>query len=125
MPVTSRPGVAGAGPRPGKRDVPLNARMVVVFSEPINPGTIGGIRLLRGAAPIAGHTTLSADGLRAEFQPAGPLAANAGFALVIPTDVADVSGDRLQQPATAEFATGSTVIAASVATAQPALITTP
>src|SRR2546430_17190222 len=125
MPVTSRPGVAGAGPRPGKRDVPLNARMVVVFSEPINPGTIGGIRLLRGGAAIAGHTTLSADGLRAEFQPAGPLAANAGFALAIPEDVADLSGDRLQQPVTAAVATGSSVIAASVATAQTALLTDP
>src|SRR5207302_6479402 len=89
------------------------------------PGAVGGIRLLRGAASIAGHTTLSADGLRAEFQPAGPLAANAGFALAISTDVADLSGDRLRQPVTAGFATGSTVIAASVATAQPALITDP
>jgi len=125
VPVTHRPGVVRTDPPPGKRDVPLNARIVVVFSEPINPGTVGGIRLLRGAASIAGHTTLSADGLRAEFQPAGPLAANAGFALAISTDVADVSGDRLEQPVTAEFATGSTVIAASVATAQPALITDP
>ena len=95
VPVTHRPGVVRTDPPPGKRDVPLNARIVVVFSEPINPGTVGGIRLLRGAASIAGHTTLSADGLRAEFQPAGPLAANAGFALAISTDVADVSGDRL------------------------------
>jgi len=125
VPVTHRPGVVRTDPPPGKRDVPLNARIVVVFSEPINPGTIGGIRLLRGGAAIAGHTTLSADGLRAEFQPAGPLAANAGFALAIPEDVADLSGDRLQQPVTAAFATGSSVIAASVATAQPALMTDP
>src|SRR5437667_194362 len=125
VPVTHRPGVVRTDPPPGKRDVPLNARIVVVFSEPINPGTVSGIRLLRGAAPLAGHTTLSADGLRAEFQPAGLLAANAAFALSIPEGVADLTGDRLQQPVTTEFATGSTLIAASVATAQPALITDP
>src|SRR5204862_5360406 len=95
VPVTHRPGVVRTDPPPGKRDVPLNARIVVVFSEPINPGTVSGIRLLRGAAPIAGHTTLSTDGLRAEFQPTGLLAANAGFALSIPEDVADLSGERL------------------------------
>ena len=125
VPVTHRPGVVRTDPPPGKRDVPLNARIVVVFSEPINPGTVSGIRLLRGAAPIAGHTTLSTDGLRAEFQPTGLLAANAGFALSIPEDVADLSGERLEQPVTADFATGSSVIAASVATAQPALMTDP
>ena len=125
VPVTHRPGVVRTDPPPGKRDVPLNARIVVVFSEPINPGTVSGIRLLRGAAPIAGHTTLSTDGLRAEFQPTGLLAANAGFALSIPEDVADLSGERLEQPVTANFATGSSVIAASIATARPALITTP
>jgi Big-like domain-containing protein/WD40 repeat protein len=125
VPATRPPVVVRTDPPPGKRDVPLNARIVVVFSEPINPGTVGGIRLLHGAAPTAGQTTLSADGLRAEFQPAGLLAANAGFALSIPSDITDLSGDRLPQPVTAEFATGSSVIAASVATAQPALITTP
>ena len=125
VPSVRRPIVVRTDPPPGKRDVPLNARIVVVFSEPINPGTVGSIRLLRGAAPTAGQISLSADGLRAEFEPAGLLAANADFALSIPTDVADLSGDPLQQPVTAEFATGNTVIAASVATAQPALLTNP
>jgi len=63
---------------------------------------------------------VSFDGLRAEFQPAGPLAANAGFALAISTDVADVSGDRLEQPVTAEVAVAEPIEGGLLDEAHPA-----
>ncbi len=120
-----RPMVVRTDPGSGKKDVALNASILVVFSEPVSPGSVGGIQLLRGGAPVSGSTTLSPDGLRATFQPQGLLAPNTVYTLSISTAVADLSGDPLQQPVTSQFTTGTIVVAASVATAQPALITNP
>ena len=120
-----RPVVVRTDPGSGRRDVPLNTTIVVVFSEPVSPGSIGGIQLLQGGTPVSGATTLSADGLRAEFTPAGLLAPNTQYVISIPADVADLSGDPLQQPVASEFTTGTAVAAASVATDQAALIANP
>lgn len=125
VPAARPPVVVRTEPPPRKRDVPLNASVVVVFSEPIDPSTVGGIRLLRDGAAVGGHIVLSADGLRGTFQPDQLLAAGADYVLSISTDVTDLSGDRLEQPVRVEFTTGSTVAAAWIVTEQSALFTNP
>lgn len=115
------PVVVRTDPPPKKRDVPLNASVHVVFSEPVTSGSLNGIRLQRGGFTVAGRVRASVDGLSADFLPDAQLAPNADYALVIPTSVTDASGDHLSQNFVATFTTGTGVIAASVATAEPAL----
>lgn len=125
VPIKRPPVVVRTDPPPKKRDVPLNAVIVVVFSEPIDPRTLGGIGLQSGGAPVSGHAVLSADGLRVTLQYEGLLTPNADYVLSISTDVRDVSGDRLEQPVQVGFTTGTTVASAMVETAEPALFLSP
>ncbi len=55
VPGDGRPVIVRTSPPPHKRDVPLNARMAIVFSEPIDAATLtdGSVRLsTRG---VGGH----------------------------------------------------------------------
>src|SRR6266704_2984212 len=123
VPATRRPVVVRAYPPPRKRDVPLNTSIVAVFSEPVQSGST--IQLLKSGSPVSGTTVLSADGLRAEFRPAQQLSPNTDYVLAIPSNVADLTGDQIGNRVTTEFTTGTTIIAASVATDPVALFTNP
>ena len=61
-PVPKRKGpiIVRTDPRPGKRDVPLNATLLVVFSEPMDPGSITSatVQLLRNGVTIGGSVAL-------------------------------------------------------------------
>ena len=56
-------------PSPRKRDVPLNASMLVVFSEPVDPGTVTDrtVRLFRGAIALAGQVRLRHPDAKSTF----------------------------------------------------------
>lgn len=125
VPRVMRPTVVRTFPPAMRKDVPLNTQIVVVFSEPIRASTTGGIRLLQAGAPVGGRVTLTADGLRAEFQPDQLLAPNTNYVLAVSTDVTDLRGDPLQGDVASPFTTGSAVVAASVATVEPAIIANP
>src|SRR2546426_709204 len=114
VPATRRPVVVRAYPPPRKRDVPLNTSIVAVFSEPVQSGS--GIQLLQNGSPVSGTTVLTADGLRAEFTPVQRLAPNTDYVLAIPGNVADLTRDQIGNRMTTEFTTGTTIIAATVAT---------
>ena len=122
VPRSARPRVVRTDPPPKKRDVPLNSRIVVVFSEPLLAGSEAGIVLRRGGARVPGSVALEPDGLRAEITPSGVLAPNSEYEIVIPTTVRDQSGEALEAAVRSTFTTGTTRIAASVATDPTALI---
>jgi Tol biopolymer transport system component len=125
VPAARRPIVVRTNPPPRKRDVPLNSVVVVVFSEPIDPAAAARISLLQGGAPVGGRAVLSADGLRASFEPDQFLAANTEYVLSVPTSVVDVSGDSLEQAVQTQFSVGTTTAVARVVTEQSALFTNP
>ena len=108
VPATRRPYVVRTSPPPRKRDVPLNAAFVIVFSEPIarNTLTAGSVRLVSAAGAVNGQVFLEPDGLRAEFVPDRELSPNTEYDLVLTTDVTDLLGERLE-PAEVEFTTGT------------------
>ena len=62
VPRPSRPVVVRTSPPPHKRDVSLNANIVVVFSEPIDPATLtrGTVQLRKGGAAVPGPIALPA-----------------------------------------------------------------
>jgi alpha-tubulin suppressor-like RCC1 family protein len=102
-----RPVVVRTNPPPGKRDVPLNATLLVVFSEPIDPATITpqSVRLVLDGQPVAGRAELSSDGLRVEFRPDLELASITAYVLSVSADVTDLSGDPLERSVEVSFAT--------------------
>jgi len=94
-----------------KRDVPLNASIVIVFSEPIDSASVTGetVRLRRGSVIVDGearfrdsaHTTVV-------FTPAALLAPATTYSLVITQGIRDLDGEPLEAAVTLEFTTVTT-----------------
>ena len=116
--VLVRPIVARVVPPPRKRDVPLNANIVVVFSEPVAEGTLASsIHLLRGVLLVPGTVRLlPGTGAEAVFVPTRPLSRNGDYHVVVTGGVRDLQGDALEAGSTTTFTTGqsSTGQAASI-----------
>jgi Tol biopolymer transport system component len=92
------PTIVRTSPRPGKRDVPLNASIVVVFSEPIDPATLtqGSFQVKLGTAAVSGSFSLADAGTRAEFTPGQPLATGATYFVALTTAVTGSGGGHLE-----------------------------
>jgi len=121
-----RPIVVRTDPPPRKRDVPLNAAIVIVFSEPVDEATLtsSSVLLLQGSTSIAGAVRLvDAAGLTGVFEPAGRLASNTDYRLVVTSAVRDLSGSALEAPVATDFTTGAALVGAPASvTVSPAVI---
>lgn len=118
VPRMRSPIVVRTSPPAGKRDVVLNSIVRIVFSEPIDPGTVTGsnIRLEGGGEVVRGQLTLSGDGLRAELHPDAPLAAGTEYTLTISTGVRDLDGEFVEAATIVPFSTGTTAAVAEIFT---------
>src|SRR4029077_18747338 len=98
-------------PPPGGTDVSLNAQLIVVFSEPMDPRTVTTqtMQVQQNGQPVAGSVTLTSDGLTAAFQPAVPLAPLTAYTLGVSTSVADIGGAQLSSAVLVAFHTGGVV----------------
>jgi hypothetical protein len=106
VPPSRRPVVVRTDPPPRKRDVPLNAVMLVVFSEPIDAATVtaSSVVLSLGGVPVAGTLAFGdAAHLTVTFTPADSLAAGAEYVLRVTQAIADLDGDALEAPLAVEF----------------------
>jgi len=107
VPVAMRARVVRTDPPPGKRDVSLNVRVLVVFSEPMDPASLTGatLGLELAGTPVEGEVTLSADGLEATFQAAADLLPGTDYTVVVRNGIRDSDGSELGAPLTADFTT--------------------
>lgn len=115
-------------PKGGGTDVPLNASIVVVFSEPMDSASITPqtVQLLAGGQPVSTHVVVAPDGLRAVVTPdATGLTALTRYALVVTSGATTVSGQPLSQQARATFTTGSATSRGSSLTISPQSATMP
>lgn len=106
------PTVVRTNPPSHKRDVSLNAIVVIVFSEPLDPGTTdtASIKLWLGTIPVSGTVNFAdAAHLRVEFHPDSLLQPQTDYQLVITTTVTDLHGLALDSAITIPFTTGTTV----------------
>ena len=104
VPARSKPRVVRTYPPHRRRDVPLNTRIVAVFSEPMNPElTSAGIVLLRDGTPVTGEVTL--DGTIATFTPRDSLRPRTDYVLELGETVRDLDGDGLDEVVRIEFTT--------------------
>jgi hypothetical protein len=99
------PQVMGVSPVDGALDVPINAKVTILFDEPIQPLSIDQVTLT-GAGPIDVIRTLSNANRTLTLTPRVPLAANALHSLNI-NGVRDLAGNTLVSPITTSFTTGA------------------
>ncbi len=110
VPGNGPPIVVRTSPPVHKRDVPLNARLLIVFSEPVDSMTLRGasIQLMHGSSSVPGSAyLLDPVGVRAEFKADGLLAVNTDYTLVITQSVRDVSGSALDSVVSVTFTTSA------------------
>jgi len=107
VPVARRPVIVRTNPPPGKRDVPLNVTLLVVFSEPVDPVTVtpASVRLLHDGQPVPSRAEVSADGLRVELHPDDTMVPLTDYVLSVSTEVTDLSGAPLERPVEVQFTT--------------------
>ena len=108
VPLWRPPVIVRTSPPPGRRDVPLNARIILVFSEPINPATLtsGSVTLVSNGGAVSGTLTFEDPAnLIVSFTPLQPLASSRTHSLTISQAIEDLGGDPLPAPVTVTFTT--------------------
>lgn len=117
VPASQAPRVVRTIPPRRKTAVPINARIVIVFSEPMGKVTLApaSIQLFQGNTAVAGtarfvEASQDASHLTVQFVPSVPLSASTSYRLVVGTNVRDVGGDAMVSPADVSFTTGTSVV---------------
>ena len=110
VPARRPPTIVRTSPPRKKADVPLNAIITIVFSEPVSPAAIeaSAVRVMRGATPVAGTArVVEGNGSTVHFVPSEALAPNTDYAIVVGASVSDLEGDLLGLETVIEFTTGT------------------
>jgi hypothetical protein len=103
-----RPVVVRTNPPPGKRDVPLNSRITVVFSEPVETATLtnSSVVLRLGSTVVAGQLVFrDSDHVAVVFIPTNELAPAATYTLSVSQTIRDLDGESLESSVSADFVT--------------------
>jgi len=113
VPLESRPIIIRTSPPKGKTDVPLNAVIVVIFSEPMDSASLsqavtltwsgGQVPATVRPAPVFGN-----PGLAAEVTPATPLLPGTSYELQVDTVATSALGATLDSTVRVEFTTDTT-----------------
>jgi hypothetical protein len=126
VPRRRPPSLVRSQPPQGKTDVPLNSRIEVVLSEPVDPATIpASMGLVQGTRAVAGRASLDPSGLVATFAPDSSLAPYANYTVVVTTGLRNLAGDALEQGARIDFTTGANPAPPPVTNEAECLATSP
>ena len=103
---TAAPTVVNVNPLDGATGMPRNAKIRVLFSEPIAVDTAGHVRLLLNGTPVSVSSTVTNGNRLVTLTPNALLASNTVYTISV-SQVRDTSGN-LQTPAfTSAFTTGN------------------
>jgi len=108
VPPRRPPVIVRTQPPPGKRDIPLSASMLVVFSEPIDPASLGprALQLDGGGAPVPGTVRLVPGyPWMVEFTPDTLLVPETSHELVVTSAIQDLDGETLEADVRVPFTT--------------------
>jgi hypothetical protein len=91
----------------GATNVPINTKVGVFFTEPMNPSTLNTstFTLMQGSTPVSGTVNYNGSGLT--FTPAATLTPNTFYTATITTGAQDMSGKALANPYVWSWTTGS------------------
>jgi hypothetical protein len=112
VPLRRPPVIVRTDPPPARRDVPLNAVMILVFSEPIKPSTLtaASVQLSLNGVPVAGTLAFGDNAhLTVTFTPSQPLTAGSAYTLHLTQAIEDLNGEALEAPVSIGFTTQSTL----------------
>ena len=104
--ASTAPTVISFNPLSGATGVGTNVIVEAQFSAPIDPNTIGGVTLSKGATPVPGSSSLSAGNTVLQFVPQTPLAPGTPYTFTI-AGVKDPAGNAVAT-ANNSFTTGTT-----------------
>ncbi|HKD79475.1 MAG TPA: Ig-like domain-containing protein, partial [Candidatus Angelobacter sp.] len=99
------PTVVGVSPANGLTGVPINAQVLIQFSEPIDDLTLNQITLT-GGGPVNVISRLSNANQTLTLVPVVPLNPNTTYTISV-SGVLDLSGNALTAPSTTTFTTGT------------------
>jgi hypothetical protein len=108
VPRRRAPRVVRVDPPKGRTDVALNSKILVVFSEPIDPTSVtsGNLSLTVSGQAVAGSFIFGAGPtLSAEFVGTAPLSPGSSYTITTTQGIRDLSGDALEQSETFTFST--------------------
>ena len=108
---SSSPMVQMISPANGTSGIPVNLRLDVVVSTPLNPASVSSnaIVLSAGGTAVAGTVSLSSDGMTLTFVPSNLLATSTTYSVSV-GGVTDQSGNELAT-FTSTFTTGASSVA--------------
>ncbi len=117
----SAPQVVGVSPANGMTAVPINAQVVIQFSEPVDGAKLAGVGLSGGGGAVNVSPSLTNGGQTLTLVPVVPLSPGTAYTLTI-AGVQDVSGNVLAAPVTVTFTTGAgaDLIAPAILRSSPA-----
>lgn len=109
VPRSRPPVIVRIAPPKGRTDVALAVRPTVIFSEPVDPASLGAaVHLLRAGVPVAGQAvTRPGESWTVEFVPDALLEPEAAYELHIAATVRDLDGETLGAAAGSDFTTGT------------------
>jgi hypothetical protein len=107
VPAKKRPRIIRTSLPPSKRDVPLNAVITIVFSEPMDPGTVAspGIVILKNDVAIPARVEQDSSGTQVRIIPESELAAEVSYEVIVQASVTDLAGDDVGQVVSFDFTT--------------------
>src|SRR5260370_14482241 len=105
---TMGPVVIGGSPGNAFTQVPINARVMIQFNEPVDIQTIGQVALTAGATPVTVVRSLGNGNQTLTLTPAAALSPTTVYTITV-TGVTDLSGiQAISPPVVTNFTTGST-----------------
>jgi len=107
LPVMDTPVVTFTVNANGATNVPINTKVGVFFTEPMNPSTLNTstFTLMQGSTPVSG--TVNYNGSGVTFTPAATLTPNTVYTATITAGAKDLSGKALANPYVWSWTTGS------------------
>ena len=107
---TQPPAIAALTPAPGATGVPRDARVLVAFDEPMDPGTVtfpGAFTLVDSSgATVPATVSPDASGTTFTLRPASSLGSQKRYTARVSTNPTDLAGNPLPQARTWSFTTG-------------------
>jgi hypothetical protein len=107
-----QPGVVRTTPAKGRTDVPLNQKIVIVFTQPMNAATItsSSVQLTLNGTVVPATLSLEVgQPWVVTLSPTEPLDANATYRIAVSQSVTDIIGAALLVPYGTDFTTGSSL----------------
>ena len=107
VPERKPPIIVRTDPPRGKTRVPLNSVIIVVFSEPVDGGTVtpASTRLERGGQPVPATLEPTADRLGVRIVPESQLESGVEYTIVLEPEIVDLVGDTLESRFVSSFLT--------------------